>query len=274
MKRNQIAGARTLDRFMARWGSAPISEKILRSQYIGEDVSPIRIGDVTATANSDGTPLGGYAGKGFGQSGKNGLVDYTAEERGMLIVISTIVPEPVYYQGAARHTMHLNQLDFYTPEFDNKGVQAVSTREVYVPNGELASTDVTTAINFNNAVFGFVPRYSEYKVEPSQITGDITLGSKNRGMEGWTLGRDVESYFDGEAYATVSHSQEFVDGTDAQQYDRIFDYFGDDEDKFIIEHQFRISNRFPGAFLYDGYEFDSEGKASTVAMDVNGVKAN
>lgn len=274
MKRNQISGARTLDRFIARWGSAPMSEKILRSQYIAEHISPIRIGDVTATANSEGTPLGGYAGKGFGLSDKNGFVNYTADEDGMIIVISTIVPEPIYYQGALRHTMHINKLDFYTPEFDNKGVQALSTREVYVPNGTLASLDVSNGIVFNDAVFSFVPRYGDYKVEHSQITGDVTLGSLNTGMEGWTLGRDLSGYFSGAKYADVVHSQEFMDGTDAQQYDRIFDVFDDTEDKFIIEHQFKINNRFPGAPLYDGYEFDSDGKASNVTMDVNGVRAN
>lgn len=274
MRRNQISGARTLDRFIARWGSAPMSEKLLRSQYISEYKSLIRIGDVTATADSGDMPLGSYAGKGYGLSEKEGFVNYTADEAGMLIVISTIVPEPVYYQGALRHTMHLNMLDFYTPEFDNKGVQALSTREVYVPTGELATSDVTTPINFNNAVFGFVPRYAEYKAEPSQITGDLTLGSLNTGMEGWTLGRDLSYYFDGEPYTSVSHSQEFVDGTDADQYNRIFDVFSDEEDKFIIEHQFYINNRFPGAPLYDGYEFDSAGKAPNVTMDVNGVRAN
>ncbi|MBO7240324.1 MAG: hypothetical protein J6V23_07570 [Bacteroidaceae bacterium] len=275
MRRNQISGARTIDRFIARWGSAPVSEKILRAQYIGEDIAPVRIGDVTATASSDGTPLGGYAGKGFGISNKDNFVSYTADERGMLIVISTIVPEPIYYQGVDRHTLHMNMLDFYTPEFDNKGVQAIGSREVYMPTGELAEADRTTnSINFDKAVFGFVPRYAEYKVEPSQITGDITLGSLNKGMEGWTLGRDLKSYFANRKYVDVVHSQEFMDGTDAQQYDRIFDIFDDSEDKFIVEHQFRINNRFPGAPLYDGYEFDSEGKASNVTMDVNGVRAN
>ena len=275
MHRNQIAGARTIDRFMARFGSAPISAKILRSQYVAEYVGPVRVGDVTSTANSDGTPLGGYAGKGFGIAEQNTFVNYTADEAGMLIVISTIVPEPIYYQGVDRHTLHLNMLDFYHPEFDNKGVQAMSTREVFMPTGLLDTSDQgISAIDFDNSVFGFVPRYAEYKVEPSQITGDIALGSKNVGMEGWTLGRDLTSYFDGVPYADVVHTQSFVDGLDASQYNRIFDYFGDDEDKFIVEHQFLIDNRFPGAPLYDGYEYDTSGKAPTVSIDVNGVRAN
>lgn len=275
MRRNQISGARTIDRFVARWGSAPMSEKIMRSQYISETIAPIRVGDVTATANSDGTPLGGYAGKGFGQSSDANFVSYTAEEVGMVIVISTIVPEPVYYQGVLRHTLHLNMLDFYTPEFDNKGVQAMSSREVYMPTGLLNSADVSKGINFDEAVFGFVPRYGEYKVEHSQITGDLVLGSVNTGMEGWTLGRDLDAYFDSsQEYASVVHSQEFVDGSDALQYNRIFDYFGEDEDKFIVEHVFDVRNRFPGAPLYDGYEFDTSGKAPTVSIDVNGVRAN
>ena len=279
MKRHQLAGARTLDRYLSRWGVKLPDANLNRSVLIGSKDSKIQFGDVTSTSDTsdiDGAQLGAYAGKGIGLNQSEGFVNFSTDEFGYLIIVSTIVPKTSYYQGTDRMTFRLNALDFYSPEFDALGVQALATRELYVPIRSFGRENSVGSIDANNAVFGFVPRFADYKRGYDQLTGDYTLGSKNVGQEGWTLMRDVSQYFAGSdtQYENVVHSQEFVEGNDALQYNRIFYVTDNVEDKFNVIHKFDIMTRFPGKAMYDSYEFKEEDRAQKVTIDINGVKQN
>lgn len=283
MKRHQIAGARVLDRYLSRWGVRLPDAALDRSVFIGESIKKVQFGDVTSTTDTfnestnSGAVLGGYAGKGIANNEQVGLVNFSTDEFGMLIVVSTIVPKSAYYQGMNRHTFHLSRFDFYTPEFDNLGTQALATRELFVPVKDYAQPDELNGIDYDSSVFGFTPRFAEYKKGYDNMTGDLVLGSKNTGLEGWTLMRDVSHTFDpraGVAYSDVVHDQNFVEGSDAGQYNRIFYVTDQKEDKFYIIHNFVIKSRFPGKTLYDSYEFKDYDKAEKVHIDVNGVRAN
>lgn len=285
MRRHQISGARVLDRYLSRWGVRLPDAALDRSVFIGESISKLDFGDVTSTSDSfndesgTGSVLGGYAGKGIGDTRQfgNGIVHYSTDEFGMLIIVSTIVPKTAYYQGMDRCTFHTKRFDFYTPEFDNLGTQALATRELFVPIRDYNQADELNGIDYDSSVFGFTPRFAEYKRGYDNMTGDLVLHSKNVGLEGWTLMRDVSNYFDPRdthAYADVVHDQGFVEGKDANQYNRIFYVTDNEEDKFYIIHNFKINTRFPGKALYDSYEFKDYDKAEKVHIDVNGVRAN
>ena len=275
LKRHQIAGARVIDRYLSRWGLTLPSDKLLRSLYIGGDHQEIQFGDVTATADTDGSPLGSYAGKGVSYGEGNWSFDCT--EFGMLLVITSIVPKTSYYQGASRHTINLTKLDFYTPEFDNLGCQPLLTREVYMPLDAqkiIQEGAVNIGINTADQIFGYVPRYAHYKVAKDILGGDYILGSRNVGKDAWTLFRDLDNEFANVDYNRIKHDVNFVNGSDSGQYNRIFTYQDEDYDKFNIIHQFKINTSFPGHSLYDDYEFESEGKANSVTIDTGSVKAN
>lgn len=285
MRRHAISGARVLDRYLSRWGVRLPDAALDRSVFIGESISKVDFGDVTSTSDSfnedsgTGSVLGGYAGKGIGDTRQfgNGIVHYSSDEYGMLIIVSTIVPKTAYYQGMDRCTFHTSRFDFYTPEFDNLGTQALATRELYVPIRDYSQVDENIGIDYDSAVFGFTPRYAEYKRGYDNMTGDLVLASKNTGLEGWSLMRDVSRYFDSRStlsYADVVHDQGFVQGNDANQYNRIFYVTDNVDDKFYIIHNFKITTRFPGKALYDSYEFKDCDKAENVHIDVNGVRAN
>lgn len=275
MKRKQISGARLLDRYLAQWGITLPAEKLNRSLWIGENISNVRFGDVTSTADTEGATLGAYAGKGYNHS-QSDVINFSTDEFGMIIIVASIVPNVGYYQGQDRTTMYSSRFDFYHPEFDALGVQALSTRELYVPTGVLKDAD-SRGIDWNNAVFGFVPRYAELKVGNEIVSGDIILNSKNAAMEGWSLYRDVSGFYESDTVNSITelvHSKDFVLGTDAEQYNRIFHITDNVEDKFVSEYHFDFQTRFPGKKLYDSYEFREEDKAQKVSMDVNGVRAN
>lgn len=275
MQRNKIVGARALDRYLARYGVVLSSEKLNRSVLVHRASQEIDFGDVTAMADTDGSPLGAYAGKGvsYGQ----GNVSFSTDEFGAFICIASIMPVVSYYQGLDRTVLHTSRLDFYQPEFDNLGVQALGSNEVYVPMhaGDLYAEDSQfTNQNYKSRVFGFVPRYAEYKVPRDIITGDYILGSKNAGKEAWTLARDLSHEFKNRGAENVVHSYNFVNGSDRQQYDRIFYNVSDNADKFNIIHIFNIKSTFPGSSLWDSYEFKNEDEAQHVNVQTGGSKLN
>ena len=273
MKRHQISGARCLDRYLSRFGIVLNSDKLLRSHYLTDYSSYIQFGDVTATATTQEASLGSYAGKGVGIC--NGDVSFTPDEYGMFFIISTVIPQIGYYQGIHRENLYMTKLDYPTPEFDGLSVQAIGLNEVYCPlnvtvNG-LYATDQATPMNYDERVFGFVPKYAEAKVANAILSGDFRFGSVNTGASAWTLFRDL-AYTIGKG--NLTHDVNFTRGIDAAQYDRIFQYVNPDVDHFTVIHQFNIKSSYPGSSLYDNYEFEDEDNARKVKIDINGVKAN
>ena len=230
LKRHQLAGSRVIDRYLARFGVRPTIESLKRSYKVGEFYQDIQFGDVTSTSDTSGANLGAYAGKGISYG--NGHYTLEAQkEYGMLIVISTIIPETQYFEGINRHCYHLSKLDFYTPEFDALGVQPLKCTEVYNPNDGILVDDSN---RYNEMIFSFVPRYAEYKVPYSQITGDYVLNSMNAGKDSWTLFRSIKPYFTGEGVDAFVHTKSFVLGNDASQFNRIFYNTDDTADHFNI----------------------------------------
>lgn len=265
LKRNQISGSRVIDRYLARFGVKLRNEQLNRSVYLGEYLQDIKFGDVISSASTEDATLGAYAGRGV--SFGNGNFSFDADEYGMMIIVSTIIPETQYYQGENRHCNHLSKLDFFTPEFDNLGTQAMACTELYVPTGGMPPT-------YRDKVFGFTPRYAEYKVPHSQITGDFIVRSLNTGKDAWTLFRDVSPFVNEVGIDNLEHSITFVEGQDSEQYNRIFTYVGTDADKINIIHDFNIQSNFPGKSLYDTYEFENEDKAQKTTLELNGTTHN
>ena len=274
-KRHQLSGARVLDRYLSRWGVVLDSAKLDRSIEISRYNREITFGDVTATADTEGANLGAYAGKGLANS--RGDFEYQTDEYGMMIIITTIIPRNSYYQGRDRMTQHLTKYDFFTPEFDSLGVQALATSELFMPYDARQQyenfTPVDEPFSGETQVFSFVPRYAEYKVSKDMITGDYVLGSRNKGKDSWTLFRDVSPYFK-ERGMSAKHNLTFVEGLDSDQYNRIFYYTGNEADHFNVSHLFGIKTLFPGKKLYDTYEFETDGTAPEILMDNGGVKSN
>lgn len=272
VKRMQLVGSRVIDRFFARFGIKLSNEVLKRSVKIAEYYENIAFADVTSMASTDTASLGAYAGKGI--SGRNfenaGAFQYTAYEHGMLVIISINVPEISYYQGEHRDSHHLSRLDYWNPEFDSLGVQALALSELYSP---IDGVEVTNAYSSNpdefvSRVFGFTPRYAEYKIPYDQITGDYNLRSKGVGVDSWYLARDVSHFFDGDI--DKSHSLGFVMSDDKEQYNRIFNNVSNSADHFNVVHYFQIKSSFPGKSLFDTYEFENEDKAEKVVVNING----
>lgn len=266
MKRHQLAGSRALDRYLARFGVTLSTEKLNRSTYIGVKSTPLQFSSVESTSSTESAYLGDYAGK-----GQSFIQDFFTcnpqNEYGMFLIINSFVPQVGYVQGIDRHNLHLTNYDFYTPEFDALGNQAISKLELYnnIVGYTANSEDVV------NQVFGFTPRYSEYKVPRDFLTGDFrvrSVGADN--LQAWHLMR----LFHVEDYQELVHDIDFVSGTDAKQYGRIFyenTENGSDQIHCIFRFHVELSSHQKP--LYDVFDFSNE-DGHEIMLDTNGVKVN
>ena len=280
MKRHQLVGSKAAERYLARYGKSLSSEQLNRSHYLGASMSDIQIGDIMSTSDTvsgdAGEQLGAYAGKGISYG--NGHFDYETNEFGMFITVCSIVPKVGYFQGIDRTVKHLSKLDYWTPEFDNLGVQATAADELFVP--QMWTSDFN---DIDSTVFGYMPRYAEYKTKLDRVVGNFRLPSVNgaipgvpaefNGANSWYLMRVFDEQ-DFEDASDIVHSPSFMNGrSDYAQYKRIFyNVNASAPDNFTVIHNFEVASYSPMKSLFDTYEFDDKGKK--VTLDVNGVKMN
>lgn len=277
MKRHQIVGARALDRYLSRWGISLDSDKLNRSYYLGGSKQEIKFGDVTSQSDTEGARLGYYAGQGISYG--DGNYKFDCQEFGHFFILSTIIPEKIYYQGADPSTQRLTKLDFYTPEFDNLGSEALPTTQVLVPSDAKVAFggDSDHYIPWREMVFGFVPRYATYKVGRDKITGDYALNSMSVSEKPWTMARDLIPVMEGgigRKLDEFKHDLSFISSSDRDQFNRLFYAENRLKDQFNIHHSFKVKCSFPGSSLYDSYKFENEDESKKITVDVGTTKTN
>lgn len=150
--------------------------RLQRSEFIGASSQPIVISEVLQTSESgeETTPLGEMAGHGI-SVGRGKYTKYYAEEHGFFITLLNIRPKTAYSQGVPKKFSRFSPLDYAWPSFAQLGEQEILDREVYYRSDEPER---------NNDVFGYTPRYSEYKYANDRIAGEFRTSLMH-----WHLGR-------------------------------------------------------------------------------------
>lgn len=245
--RNNVAGYKFWDRLEAEYGSVMDYKEKGTSLYIDTQVTNVQISPVVSQSDTQGAELGALGGYGLGASTMKEIDFETKDEFGFLIGMSSIIPSIGYYQGTKRENTHITPLQFFRPDFDSQGVQALRIGEVMASqfNGDSYNTEVyqnLTPIGQND-IFAFTPRYSEYKVATDTLSGDFRVYSKTSqgSVNSYHLLREVANEFD---FATdgydVKHDPNFAHG-DNTQYDRIFANPDSGEtDHFILIHHHEV----------------------------------
>ena len=285
LKRHQLAGAKVIDRYLARYGVQLSEEKSNRTYYLGSDKFYIQFGDVMSTAGSSNNALGDYAGKGIAFSDK-GDFSVQTDEFGVFIVVNTCVPDTAFTQGIDRDLYNLHLLDYYTPEFDGLGCQPISLSEIWNPrsyfdyqlNSSLINGTGTlhpeNLTNFGQKLFGFTPRYSSFKLSRDLVTGNFSNPSTEIGLQAWTNTRYVRPYNTSTGKIDLDilrHSPSFM-VDDGKQYDRIYYQTQQDIDGINFSHYFSCEYYAPMLPLYDSFEFENEQNKDAVKINSQGSK--
>ncbi len=252
-------------------------------QVIGSSRTNIQISDVMSTAESEQGYLGEYGGRGIGY-GDSETFDYTAKNFGVWLTLTTIVPESGYYQGYMKENRHQTRFDFFNPEFDALGYQVLERGEVMNDYNCDGQSWNPTEDYKRLLAFGFVPRYSEYKVGRNIVNGDLSLAGLLPSMGPYTLDRRFAGgmYYGGTVDGNgtpatkilkpsyvpsiVHDSFRRIDPTDhLGQYNRIFNYGGNDLDHFIIHNLFDVKCYAPMKALSNSFDTVDDGE-STVGI--------
>lgn len=196
LERNALGGTRYIEHIRAHYGIHSSDKRLQRPEYITGVKSPVVISEVLNTTGPSefydgsgteqtGSPQGTMSGHGAAvTSGRVG--SYFCEEHGYIIGVMSCIPRTAYQQGVPKHFLKDDYLDIYFPKFAHLGEQSVVQPEIYI--------DTLTPTQ----VFGYVPRYSEYKYHPSRVAGDFRTT-----LNYWHLGRIFS--------ADPALSQEFIE---------------------------------------------------------------
>ena len=157
VRRNNYSGSRAVQEVYSRFGIKTDDYRCDYAYVLDTDTMPIQVGDVTATADATGVPLGDYAGKGI-MSGSKG-VSYKANDYGILLILGYFTVVPMQAFGHDRRVLRSSPLDYYTPEFDGLGAEAISFGELYAS----PITNVPTYTTYDTNVFGYTERYNSYR---------------------------------------------------------------------------------------------------------------
>lgn len=153
-------GSRMIEVIKMQFGVKSSDARLNRPEYITGTKSPVVISEVLNTTGTADAPQGQMAGHGISVSnGKNG--SYYCEEHGFIIGIMSVLPKPAYMQGVPKFFLKDDPMQFAWPDFAHLGEQPVENRELYAYTATGEET------------FGYVPRYAEYKYQPSRVAGDF-----------------------------------------------------------------------------------------------------
>ena len=232
VRRNNYSGSRAVQQVFSRFGIKTDDYKSHYAHVYSTDSFPIQIGDVTATADATGVPLGDYAGKGI-MDARNS-VNIEVSDYGMIFILGYFTVSPMMSFGYDRSVLRTTPLDYYNPEFDGIGADAISVGEVWASPRSAPGTVLDTSI------FGFSERYNSYRFGRDVISGEFRDYRKNGDMNVWHSGRNLEDLRTANSLVAQSTSMNTLPQT-GSEYNRIFSITSGTVDHFYMTCKFAVS---------------------------------
>lgn len=157
-------GTRLVEFIRSFFGVKTQDYRLQRPEYITGTKSPVVIGEVLNTTGTDDAPQGNMSGHGVSvTAGKYG--SYYCFEHGFVMGIMSVMPKTAYQQGVPKMWWKTTTpFDYFFPQFQNLGEQAVQNKEIYIDQVDIDAQDAT---------FGYVPRYAEYRFANNRVAGDF-----------------------------------------------------------------------------------------------------
>lgn len=194
---------------------------------------PIQVGDVTSMSDATGADLGDYAGKGIMNGGNS--AECKADDYGLLVVLGWFTVSPMNPFGFDKKVLRNSQLDYYNPEFDGIGAEAISAGEYFADPTVDPGSDSTSDLD----VYGYTERYNSYRFGRDMITGEFRDFMNNSGQNVWHTGRYLtpvrqSGFLAAQAPAVINHPQT------GSEYNRIFSITNGSVDAFYLTCNFNV----------------------------------
>lgn len=167
LERDARGGTRYPELVEMHFGVQNPDARVQRVEYLGGGSTPIIVAPVaqaSATGLTGGTTAqGNLTGMGSVYVDRHGF-HKSFTEHGYLMCIVNVRADITYQQGIEKMWTRSTRFDFYWREFAHLGEQAILNKEIYF--------QATTALNAtDNAVFGYIPRYEEYRFSFGRVSG-------------------------------------------------------------------------------------------------------
>lgn len=184
-ERDARGGTRYVEILWSHFGVRSPDFRLQRPELLGTGYSPVNVHTVAQTSGSgisgQTTPLAelsAYAtssihGHGFSRS---------FVEHGFVFGLVCVRADLNYQNGVHRMWNRSTRYDFFWPTLAHLGEQSILNKEIYL------STNNTQ----NNAVFGYIGRYNEYRYKPSIITGLLRSAAAGT-LDSWHLAQEFSS---------------------------------------------------------------------------------
>lgn len=170
---NARAGYRYIEQIASHFGVRSSDARLQRAEYLGGGKIPVQISDVLQTsAGQADSAQGNMSGRGIA-AGDGGFKKKFIEEHGYIISIASILPRTDYMCGINRDLMKQDRYDLYWPEFAHLGEQEIYNAELFLTANP-------------REVFGYTPRYAEYKFLPNKVSGEFATPL----LDEWHLARN------------------------------------------------------------------------------------
>lgn len=225
LEANARGGARYTEQIQSHFDVVVPDYRLQRAEYLGGGKQPVVISEVLSTANTGAAEAGAdNVGDMFGHGlsvGRTNQFTYRCQEHGVVLGFLSVTLRTAYSQGIPKMWLRADKYEFGWPELAHLGEQQILSKEVFYSFDNDDDDD-------NEVLFGYIPRYAEYKFHNDRIAGDFR-GS----LSFWHEGRkfterpalDVEFvtlFEDGDGGTEVQSSLEetfrrifnVIDGTD------------------------------------------------------------
>lgn len=159
-----------------------------KSNYIGATDNLVTISDVVSTAATSDAVLGEYGGRGLQYTNDKTLV-FENDEYGYWVTLATIVPDAGYTQGLDTTLTSLKKFDLYNADFDAIGMEMTPKHAVVDTNYCVLNNALE--MNASDTGFGFIPRYSKFKVAQNLVNGDFNRHGMRSTYLPYTLDRQL-----------------------------------------------------------------------------------
>lgn len=180
LERNARGGSRYIEQILSHFGVRSSDARLQRPEYLGGGKTPVVISEVLQTSQSDisgpdQSAQGNMAGHGVSAGGNHAFRKYF-EEHGLIIGIMSVIPKTAYGQGSRKIHLKDDKYDFFWPDLAHLGEQQIDQKELYVDFTQDMKPE-------DEELFGYTPRYAEYKTIPSTYHGDF-----KEDLEFWHMG--------------------------------------------------------------------------------------
>lgn len=202
LENNARAGSRYIEQILSHFGVRSSDARLQRPEYLGGGKTPVVVSEVMQTSETSESPQGNLAGNATSYGRSHSFKKFF-EEHGLVLGILSVMPRTAYQNGLPRLWGKFDKFDYYFPEFAHLGEQEIHNYEIYFSHTHTLDYDATA--NDPGSLFGYSPRYAEYRFVNGSVHGDFRST-----LAFWHMGRifNQQPHLNGSFVAATAPSKD------------------------------------------------------------------